>query len=696
MSADSHGQLDETPKSSSRFSTFRMLGRLAQPSTSRDRPPLPPPKDSLYSKANASTPSLSLRRSASPHPDSDSISPSPTHLSPTTANSNPRTGGLLSKFSSIGKKSNRNALSSPSTSTSANRTPSGGSSGGASANESIHSSEDGQIIEGDGDDGISAPWNFQHNIHVDDVFSGLPPSWAAALAERGYTEDEIAALYQRRPRIPHQPTGPYLVQPAPRSDSLRPARTDSRRPFETTTIPSSPSSPSYASSQASRSNRTSRPLTQMRVVNDSVVSVDSESSLEGDDHNPPPAYPTDATAAQAAATLRDVKAPWPPTSQPSSSHVAGPSSPPRRQHPQPNSRPPAPVVPSVVPIPLIQPPTNVIPSAPRPSPQPNHHANASTYLAPSTIAPSALPPQPQPQPQPQPATTSSSGPKRYTAYAAPPHPYSATYSSPPPSQEDLSAPDPFSSEMIQELKLPERMQSLAASKANGTSQPSRSNRVPPPPVDLPSNTISGASTSQRRVSTQPPRLTLPTDRESLHLGQWGEQLEDWSKTLLHKLAEDKVEVATSSKPQVSYPPPVQQQQRVRENSHPPVAYVQPASTVTTSKSRARQMELSLTVEPTPLSSLNAPPRGLLAIPDTAVSTDRSTTPETSSDLWNEVMEMVDPSSGNTSLTSFSSKHIKSPESISKPSPAPRIAINDGADSTSSKPQTSHNPKCHRL
>ncbi|KZS89385.1 hypothetical protein SISNIDRAFT_230047 [Sistotremastrum niveocremeum HHB9708] len=161
MSADSHGQLDETPKSSSRFSTFRMLGRLAQPSTSRDRPPLPPPKDSLYSKANASTPSLSLRRSASPHPDSDSISPSPTHLSPTTANSHPRTGGLLSKFSSIGKKSNRNALSSPSTSTSANRTPSGGSSGGASANESIHSSEDGQIIEGDGDDGISAPWNFQ-------------------------------------------------------------------------------------------------------------------------------------------------------------------------------------------------------------------------------------------------------------------------------------------------------------------------------------------------------------------------------------------------------------------------------------------------------------------------------------------------------------------------------------------------------
>ncbi|KAH0834100.1 hypothetical protein J3R83DRAFT_11388 [Lanmaoa asiatica] len=49
-----------------------------------------------------------------------------------------------------------------------------------------------------GDEGISLPWNFQHNIHVDEGYIGLPPSWSAALSQAGFDEDEIAAIHARR------------------------------------------------------------------------------------------------------------------------------------------------------------------------------------------------------------------------------------------------------------------------------------------------------------------------------------------------------------------------------------------------------------------------------------------------------------------------------------------------------------------
>ncbi|KAG9310939.1 hypothetical protein JVU11DRAFT_8813 [Chiua virens] len=50
----------------------------------------------------------------------------------------------------------------------------------------------------DDDEGISLPWNFQHNIHVDEGYIGLPPSWSSALAQAGFDEDEIAAIHTRR------------------------------------------------------------------------------------------------------------------------------------------------------------------------------------------------------------------------------------------------------------------------------------------------------------------------------------------------------------------------------------------------------------------------------------------------------------------------------------------------------------------
>lgn len=36
------------------------------------------------------------------------------------------------------------------------------------------------------DEDISLPWNFQHNVHVDTKFNGLPPSWRATLENEGF------------------------------------------------------------------------------------------------------------------------------------------------------------------------------------------------------------------------------------------------------------------------------------------------------------------------------------------------------------------------------------------------------------------------------------------------------------------------------------------------------------------------------
>ncbi|KAJ7740996.1 hypothetical protein B0H14DRAFT_3608806 [Mycena olivaceomarginata] len=78
----------------------------------------------------------------------------------------------------------------------------------------------------DEDENISMPWNFQHNVHVDEGFTGLPPSWTTSLQEAGFSDDEIAAIQQRRladrPRQDRdRATSPAaVVRPVPRSTSL--------------------------------------------------------------------------------------------------------------------------------------------------------------------------------------------------------------------------------------------------------------------------------------------------------------------------------------------------------------------------------------------------------------------------------------------------------------------------------------------
>ncbi|TFK37694.1 hypothetical protein BDQ12DRAFT_685120 [Crucibulum laeve] len=67
------------------------------------------------------------------------------------------------------------------------------------------------------DDGISLPWNFQHNIHVDEGYVGLPPSWAVSLADAGFSEDEIAAIQNRRAAGTRSPGSQYLYTDRPES-----------------------------------------------------------------------------------------------------------------------------------------------------------------------------------------------------------------------------------------------------------------------------------------------------------------------------------------------------------------------------------------------------------------------------------------------------------------------------------------------
>ncbi|KAK0480473.1 STE/STE20/PAKA protein kinase [Armillaria luteobubalina] len=67
------------------------------------------------------------------------------------------------------------------------------------------------------DEGISMPWNFQHNMHVDESYAGLPPSWAAKLQDAGYSEEEMAQVQARRTAGTRSPASQYLFSDRPRS-----------------------------------------------------------------------------------------------------------------------------------------------------------------------------------------------------------------------------------------------------------------------------------------------------------------------------------------------------------------------------------------------------------------------------------------------------------------------------------------------
>ncbi|CAL1698166.1 unnamed protein product [Somion occarium] len=264
-------------KPNTRFSTLKVFKFAA----SGSKPPPPPPKDPYY-LANPSLTSLSVDSLSSQPvtpmstytPSTRSPSPSPSY---TISRYPTREMGLLPSSSTLSPENagSRKAIFKLPSFTRRPKTPKPSKS---------NLSDDSQPPEPVDDPSISMPWNFQHNIHVDEGyesfsycfsvfencchnvvrsrrelgerhflrsivacivnrmltyllysrFAGLPPTWSSSLAGMGFSPEEIAAINARRgagrspslypvQSIRSNSPGPALgvSRPNPRSSSLR-------------------------------------------------------------------------------------------------------------------------------------------------------------------------------------------------------------------------------------------------------------------------------------------------------------------------------------------------------------------------------------------------------------------------------------------------------------------------------------------
>ncbi|KAF9649742.1 hypothetical protein BDM02DRAFT_3113394 [Thelephora ganbajun] len=164
----------QSSSSSSRFASLRVFKFAA--GSPKNSPPIPPPKDNAPTNSSwvsltsdPSTPvtpvSPDYTRSQSTPPFFTAQSPALSSQDPTSASSSTSFGKGLIKFAK------RSLTPKPATR---------------------------QLSESSEDSSISLPWNFQHNLHVDEGYNGLPPSWSASLASLGYSEEEIEAITYRR------------------------------------------------------------------------------------------------------------------------------------------------------------------------------------------------------------------------------------------------------------------------------------------------------------------------------------------------------------------------------------------------------------------------------------------------------------------------------------------------------------------
>ncbi|KAI6037980.1 hypothetical protein EDC04DRAFT_2070574 [Pisolithus marmoratus] len=270
-------------KLSSRLASLRMF-KPKSGSTSSDSstlPPPPPPKDTVYnisSNSPSNPPSAFYAKSLfsrSVSSLSPSLSRAPSQGQPLSPDSNPATPLTAGSFGVPQHGSTGTQVAVLGRGMTASPVPSGSGvslrsvSGDMNAtkskkalfklsslgkrnksrrdlSESASTSEYEGSGKEEGDEGISMPWNFQHHIHVDEGYIGLPPSWATALSTAGFSEEEIAAIHARRKAAagtnlkngsnaasPHtqyssaRPASPVLRNPLPRSSSLARLRIDS-------------------------------------------------------------------------------------------------------------------------------------------------------------------------------------------------------------------------------------------------------------------------------------------------------------------------------------------------------------------------------------------------------------------------------------------------------------------------------------
>ncbi|PFH46285.1 hypothetical protein AMATHDRAFT_8016 [Amanita thiersii Skay4041] len=261
---------------SARYSTLKVLQFMSK--DKNQRPPPPPPKDPCYtnrSHTSLSPDTLSLppQSPMSPyyhhhqhHQFSNRTSPDPTQSSVSLLSSaaSAKSSAVDTTQSQTSQRQSRLKAKASSLFTFVKR------------NKSLtrkNKNADRPPSPPSDDAGISMPWNFQHNIHVDEGFVGLPPSWTTQLVSAGATKEEIAAaiqarrmaalsqgqqqLYEGRPQTPNlplfniapgqSPSSPILTHPSQRTTSL-PRRQPSDASLNSfNSRPKSPSLPLIAS-----------------------------------------------------------------------------------------------------------------------------------------------------------------------------------------------------------------------------------------------------------------------------------------------------------------------------------------------------------------------------------------------------------------------------------------------------------------
>ncbi|KAG5644279.1 hypothetical protein DXG03_008764 [Asterophora parasitica] len=246
MASSSTSSTSHSNPKSSRFSTSLKAFKFSTKDKEPKPPPLPP-KDLYFIQTNKSLVSLSH--------DSLSIPGSP--LSPHSQRLRPDMHMNQSSVSLVSSATSARSFSPADLAPPAQlqrkkskgsgffkfvrRSPKGASSKSPAGSEAPPSE----------DEGISMPWNFQHNIHVDEGLTSLPPSWTTSLAKAGFSPDEIADLHRRRATGSRSPGSQYLFTDRPDS----PAYSVSNPPILTHPTPRSTSLPRQYSEASLRTSR---------------------------------------------------------------------------------------------------------------------------------------------------------------------------------------------------------------------------------------------------------------------------------------------------------------------------------------------------------------------------------------------------------------------------------------------------------
>ncbi|KAF8999771.1 hypothetical protein BDQ17DRAFT_1427513 [Cyathus striatus] len=260
MASGSNASSQLPDMKSSRFSTLKLF-KFGTKEKDLKPPPLPP-KDPYYmhnkSYASLSPDSLSL-------PPSSPMSPKSNFQYPRGTSPGPNQSTMSLNSSAASMKSSH--PSEPRTHSQPQKKEKGksflkfGKRSPKSPSSKASSAENGGDMSAtEGDDQISLPWNFQHNIHVDEGYVGIPPSWATSLAEAGFTEDEIAAIQARRTTGSRSPGS----QPTSSSNGVDTSKTA----FDVA-----------SSSSSDASLKKTRQEQQTHQISSSIPYVSSQSSL---------------------------------------------------------------------------------------------------------------------------------------------------------------------------------------------------------------------------------------------------------------------------------------------------------------------------------------------------------------------------------------------------------------------------------